>query len=206
MTEQQEIGPVHILLVEDDWVDAKAITRALGPKGPSLHLETVTSVAAARARLAERSYDVVILDYELGDGTGLDLLPLVGETPTIVLTGSGSVRVAARALRLRASDYLIKDAYRNYLKKLPDVIASAVTGRMQGRHERGPKLADLHLLLADILVNAAASLHDIPATSAARARLERIVQSAQRADDLCKQLLARGRSQSGPSPDPTHDP
>lgn len=197
--------PVHILLVEDDAVDARAITRALGAKDPAFQIETVASVAHARARLIEQSYDLVILDYELGDGTGLDLLPAVGETPVIVLTGAGSVRIAARALRMRASDYLIKDAYRNYLKKLPDMIAGAIAARMKELRARGPKLADLGVLLADILDNATASLKDIPDTSPARARLERVVRSGQQADDLCKQLIAQGRTKSGPPPGPPPD-
>ena len=197
--------PVHILLVEDDSVDAKAITQALAAKDPTFQIETVVSVATARARLTEQSYDLVILDYDLGDGTGLDLLPLVGESPVILLTGAGSVRIAAQVLRMRASNYLIKDAYHNYLKKLPGMIVSAIAARMQEIRARGPRLADLGVLIADIVDNATASLQDIPATSAARARLERVVRSGQRADDLCQRLLAQGRPKSAPPPGPTHD-
>ena len=197
--------PVHILLVEDDSVDAKAITQALAAKDPTFQIETVVSVATARARLTEQSYDLVILDYDLGDGTGLDLLPLVGETPAILLTGAGSVRIAAQALRMRASNYLIKDAYHNYLKKLPGMIVSAIAARMQEIRARGPRLADLGVLIADIVDNATASLQDIPATSAARARLERVVRSGQRADDLCQRLLAQGPLKSAPPSGPPHD-
>lgn len=205
MTAQQMMVPVHILLVEDDSGDAKAITQALAAKDPAFQIETVVSVATARARLTEQSYDMVILDYDLGDGTGLDLLPLVGESPVILLTGAGSVRIAAQALRMRASNYLIKDAYHNYLKKLPGMIVSAIAARMQEIRARGPRLADLGVLIADIVDNATASLQDIPATSAARARLERVVRSGQRADDLCQRLLAQGPLKSAPPSGPPHD-
>jgi DNA-binding NtrC family response regulator len=205
MTAQQMMVPVHILLVEDDSGDAKAITQALAAKDPAFQIETVVSAATARARLTEQSYDMVILDYDLGDGTGLDLLPLVGETPAILLTGAGSVRIAAQALRMKASNYLIKDAYHNYLKKLPGMIVSAIAARMQEIRARGPRLADLGVLIADIVDNATASLKDIPATSAARARLERVVRSGQRADDLCQRLLAQGPPKSAPPSGPPHD-
>jgi DNA-binding NtrC family response regulator len=197
---------IRILIVEDDSVDAKAITRALTAKDPSLQLEVATSVTRARAKLAEGSYAAVIIDYELGDGTGLDLLAAIGDTPAIMLTGSGSVRVAARALRLRVSDYLIKDAYRNYLKKLPEVLTSALAERARLIGERGEKLARLDALLADVLDQAAASLEAIPETSAARARVEQVVESSKRAAELCQQLIALNVAPRGEPADPARDP
>src|SRR4029079_18164548 len=117
---------VRVLLVEDDWIDAKAITRAVSAKALSYAIDAATSVARARDKLAHGSYDIVILDNELGDGSGLDLLPAIGDTPAIVLTGSGSERVAAKAMLLGAGGYLVKDPARNYLGKLPDVVDGVI--------------------------------------------------------------------------------
>lgn len=45
----------------------------------------------------------------MGDGTGLELLSEVLDTPAIIITGCGSEEVAVDAMRLGASDYIIKD-------------------------------------------------------------------------------------------------
>jgi diguanylate cyclase len=188
MTSNPEGKQVRVLLVEDDWVDAKAITRAVSAKALSYTIDGATSIARARAKLAAGSYDVVILDNELSDGSGLDLLPAIGDTPAIVLTGSGSERVAAKALRLGADDYLVKDPARNYLGKLPDVVEGVITRRSPSRRELREQLLALEGLLAGILADAGAALADLPAASVAREPIERVVGSGRRAADLVGQL------------------
>lgn len=56
--------------------------------------------------------DVVLLDNQLPDGTGIDLLPRLLAQPdppsVIMVTGEGSEELAANAMRLGAEDYLVK--------------------------------------------------------------------------------------------------
>jgi DNA-binding NtrC family response regulator len=201
MISNHEGKKVRILLVDDDWIDAKAIARTVSAMDPQYVLDTATSVARARAKLVEASYDVAILDYELCDGTGLDLLPDLGDTPAILLTGAGSERIAVKALRLRVTDYLVKDPSRIYLGKLPDMIEGAIARGSGKTHN----LRLLNDLLADIVDNAGEALAELSAESPAKAHLERVLRSGQRAAEVCRKMLVPAVVPSEPPPRPPRD-
>lgn len=59
------------------------------------------------------NFDIVILDYNLPDKSGLELLDQIRNTrkdvEVIITTGMGSERVAVDALRLHVNDYIIKE-------------------------------------------------------------------------------------------------
>ena len=69
------------------------------------------SLAEARKSLEALVPDLALIDIQLPDGSGLDLIPSLREHPDveiIVITGHGSIDSAIRALKLGASDYLTK--------------------------------------------------------------------------------------------------
>ena len=115
-----------ILLVEDNKLDQMAFKRFVEETSPPYDCAIAGSVAEAQSVLAERRFDVVVLDYLLGDGTAFDILDCVGDTPTILVTGAGDEEVAVKAWRAGAYDYLIKDIDRNYLKTVPITIENAI--------------------------------------------------------------------------------
>ena len=120
---------LHILLVDDDKIDQKAIARFLKQQALPYDLEMAGSLAAARDKLKGRGFDLILLDYLLPDGTGLDLLAET-DVPAIILTGCGSELVAAEAMRKGAFDYLAKDAERNYLLLMPHTIEHVLARKM----------------------------------------------------------------------------
>lgn len=73
-------GLLRVLLVEDD-EDDYLLTRELLEEiaGGQLTLEWSSSYEAGRAQLLEAEYDICLLDFHLGQGTGLDLLREVTE-------------------------------------------------------------------------------------------------------------------------------
>jgi signal transduction histidine kinase len=75
-------------------------------------LQTALDPEEGLAELAKQQYDVVILDYQMGRVTGLDLIPRVRKLqPTaaiIFLSGHGSEEIAVSAFKAGASDYLPK--------------------------------------------------------------------------------------------------
>ncbi len=98
---------VRVLLVEDDAGVADALAEALQARG-----HTVSAVIRGSDALhRHREADVILLDLNLPDMHGLDVLRKVRQVspvPVLVLTASGDERSVVRGLRLGADDYLTK--------------------------------------------------------------------------------------------------
>jgi len=115
-----------ILLIEDDEIDRAAFERLVRDQQLPYRCAIADSVSDAKIKLADEQFDIVIADYSLPDGTGLDVLDSVKDTPFILATGVGDEEIAIKAWRAGACDYLIKDAERNYLKAVPMIVENAV--------------------------------------------------------------------------------
>jgi PAS domain S-box-containing protein len=122
-------SPIRVLLVEDDDIDRMAFVRHVDRQSLPYICKTANSVAAAKAIPASEAFDIVILDHNLNDGTGFDLLDHFAHAPILFLTGSESPEVAVRAMKAGAADYLLKDHDRNYLQLLPVAVERAMRAR-----------------------------------------------------------------------------
>jgi PAS domain S-box-containing protein len=132
-----------VLLIEDDKIDQKAFVQLVKAEGLSYDYTIAGSASDARNILACQHFDIVISDYLLGDGTALDILASVKNTPVIVITGIGNEEIAVKAWRAGAYDYLTKDINRSYLKAVPIAIENAI------RYKRAEE--DLRLLSGAIM-------------------------------------------------------
>ena len=104
---------ISVLLVEDD-EDDEVLTRALLAEIDEVEC-TITwarSYEEGLKRLTAGSYDVCLLDYALGDRTGMELLTRAVaagvEVPIIFLTGQVERALDIEAMRTGAADYLVK--------------------------------------------------------------------------------------------------
>jgi PAS domain S-box-containing protein len=112
------MDPIHdgdrrkLLVVEDDPDQARTMERLL-VKRFSAEVDLAPDLARARTAMDEREYDVVVTDYQLPDGSGLDLLKEITSQSVhplvIMVTGQGGEDIAAEAFRLEASGYVVKD-------------------------------------------------------------------------------------------------
>jgi len=116
----------RILLVEDDKIDQAAFERLVKQQGLSYDYTIAGSFAQAKSILTSDTFDVAVVDYLLGDGTAFDVLQLTDDSPVIFATGVGDEEIAVKAMKAGAYDYIIKDAQRNYLKVLPQVVEKAL--------------------------------------------------------------------------------
>ncbi len=101
----------RILLVEDEELLAEALAYQLQLGG--FQCDFVRTLAAARKRIHSDPFDLVLLDVQLPDGSGLDLLQEIyqqwaNELPVVVLTSFANVEDAVQALKNGAADYLEK--------------------------------------------------------------------------------------------------
>ncbi|RMG40147.1 MAG: response regulator [Planctomycetota bacterium] len=103
----------HVLLIEDDPIDAIMIRRSLRDAEDAQYvLEHVTRLDDGLQRLGRGTYHLVLLDLMLPDSTGLatfrTLRERFPETPAIVLSGLDDRQLGRQATELGALDYLVK--------------------------------------------------------------------------------------------------
>jgi len=115
-----------VLLIEDDKLDRMAFERFVENEKIPYDYMTAGSISEAQSILGSKQFDIIVSDYSLGDGTALDILNSVKNTPIILTTGAADEQVAIKAWRAGAYDYLPKDLDRNYLKAIPKTIENAI--------------------------------------------------------------------------------
>lgn len=140
---------IRVLLVDDDEIDRESMIRFIRDCQLPYDLCSATSIKEARSILATNHFDIVLVDFELSDGSGLDLLGEMGTTPGVVITGCGSEEIAVEAMRLGARDYVIKDTDRSYLTVLPLTIDN-VLARCKAERDREDLIVQLQEALSQV--------------------------------------------------------
>jgi signal transduction histidine kinase len=112
--------PVKILLVEDNFADARLLSETLMEIAENkFELTHVQQLDEAMAKLAEYLFDAILLDLSLPDSQGLEtlesILSAVPDLPIIVLTGLKDENTGIKAVRKGAQDYLVKGQASSYL-------------------------------------------------------------------------------------------
>jgi len=119
-------GQRRVLLVEDSPAHLVICEEAIRSQAPHYQIDGAATAGTALERLGSGSYDVVVLDYNLPDLEGRELLAAIrGQAPNIpiiVITGIDSPDLALDVLRGGANDYLPKIG--EYYKFLPRAIAT----------------------------------------------------------------------------------
>ncbi len=111
VTEKQTL--IRVLLVEDD-EDDYILTKTLvsARENANIRLDWVDTYEAALQTLASGQYDIYLVDYRLGEHTGIELIQEASRRgspmPMILLTGQDDLTVDQSALELGAADYLVK--------------------------------------------------------------------------------------------------
>ena len=104
--------PQQLLLVEDDEVFARVLSKALGRRG--YEVRYAPDLSLALQLVEQEQFDLAILDLNLGGATSMELIkPLKQSNPEIrmlILTGYASIATAVEAIKLGADNYLAKPA------------------------------------------------------------------------------------------------
>src|SRR5262245_66024216 len=103
-------GTVRIVYASSDPESVALVRSALQPE--QWPLEVVTDGDRCVAKFEKGAPDVVLLDLELPDIAGLDLLPQIrsidGAVPVIIIAAAGPMEQAVAAMRLGATNYMNK--------------------------------------------------------------------------------------------------
>ncbi|HZJ73520.1 MAG TPA: sigma-54 dependent transcriptional regulator [Perlabentimonas sp.] len=99
-----------ILVVDDDSSFCIMLKTFLTKKGHSVS-EAFSAGKALKACEAE-TFDIILTDYRLPDGSGLDILKQVKatnpETGVIIMTGYADIKMAVKTIKMGAFDYVAK--------------------------------------------------------------------------------------------------
>jgi len=138
----QEKTETVILVVEDDEGINNLISRTLERAG----FATMSALdgASAIVNIGTRSDIMLMLDYQLSDMTGKQVIEKLLEmgqvVPFIMVTGQGDEKTAVDMMKLGARDYIIKNA--GFMDQLPRVVSRALE---QVRIEKKLELAESKL-------------------------------------------------------------
>jgi PAS domain S-box-containing protein/putative nucleotidyltransferase with HDIG domain len=128
----RSVSPLQVLYFEHSSHDIDLTRQHLAEHAPFIQLETLLAGPETINRLTAdnfaSNYDVLLLDYRLPGSNTLEVLKELRQVrgldlPIVLVTGQGNEDVALQALKLGASDYLIKSD--GYLNQLPSILDNA---------------------------------------------------------------------------------
>jgi PAS domain S-box-containing protein len=106
-------SPLRVLHLEDNPNDAELIQAALQSEGIVSHVVRVETRADFLASLEQGGFDIILADYTLPSFDGLSALSIAMEkcpdVPFIFVSGTLGEEVAIEALKIGATDYLLKE-------------------------------------------------------------------------------------------------
>lgn len=186
----------NVLIVEDAQSVAVAHAYSLWEFGHTISFAYNAREAGMQFR--QTRHEVVLLDFDLPDGTGLEvfraLRKLDPEVCVIMVTGKGDERLAAQILKEGADDYLTKSS--DVFVKIPEAVDRVLKERATRLEliEKEKALQDAHVALTE-KVNLLAQTNDqLQHEIAERIRTEEALKQSN--DKLKNALEELGRSQA----------
>jgi len=210
---------IKVLLVEDDEAHAEIICRVFADYDSRYNLQVAYNLSEAKDALGE-SPDLLIADFLLPDGRGLELLEGEMEKqdyPVIIMTSYGNENVAVEAIKNGALDYVVKSE--DALQDMPHIVERAmrewglIKENERAREEKrkleiqlfqsqkleaigtlaGGIAHDFNNILGAIIGYTELALFESEEDSIGRYNMEQVLKASHRAKDLVKQILAFSR-------------
>lgn len=139
---------LRVLLVEDNPGDTVLIKEIL--KG-NAKISVAGRLSTALSKIKRQNYDIILLDLNLPDSTGLDTFRKLNKTavltPVIIISVLDDERLIIDAIRAGAQDYLIKDS--TSLGALPNIIRQSIE-RKKVQNDLRDSAEKLHLMINEV--------------------------------------------------------
>jgi two-component system, NtrC family, response regulator len=146
LKEKREYPMADVLIIDDEEGILQVLSEMVTALGH--HAICARDLDGGLNEARARDFDIVFLDVRLPDGNGLDILPLIRETPSvpevIIMTGAGDPAGAELAIKNGAWDYLEKPASINEMS-LPLIRA------LQYREEKSKEKSRVAVRREDIV-------------------------------------------------------
>ena len=148
---------LKLLYIEHNTSDIDLTLRHLRQYSPNIVVETVVTAEEALLILPKDesfgNYQVILMDYRLPGLNALEFIKIIrqerkSDIPIILVSGQGNDDIAVQALKLGASEYLVKRE--NYLFRLPTLITAAFQHYELKRSQKALKESEAkYRLIAD---------------------------------------------------------
>ena len=139
MTAEQELPfgtGLRALVVDDEPVIRQLLEVVLGDFG--FQVSTVPDLRSARERTALENFDLLMIDKNLPDGSGLELCQALREAKTdckfVVMSGYANLTSAVEAFQLSVADYFVKPLDLNDLQARLSRVIELLTLSRQNRN------------------------------------------------------------------------
>jgi two-component sensor histidine kinase len=106
-----DVAIIRVLIIENDENVANTISQAFESYAEHFRINTVRTLKTARSLIAESRPDLIVADYLLPDGWGIEFLSNkegMDPLPLIVMVKSEDQKLGLKALNSGALDYVVK--------------------------------------------------------------------------------------------------
>src|SRR5262249_13898490 len=142
-------APLHILYLEDDAADADILQEILVGGGISCVVARVESEGEFRRRLETGGLDLILADYTLPHFDGLTALQMSQqirpEVPFIFVSGTLGEERAIEALKIGATDYVLKTGLARIVPSVRRALREADERRTLRRTEDALRRSEAYL-------------------------------------------------------------
>ena len=129
--------PTSVLLIDDD-VALLEMIKLMSERSREMTIQTAQSAKEALGTLEQKSFDVIIVDYDMPEISGIEFLKILRKhgdtTPIIVFTGLGGEYAAIEALN-NGANFLLKKGEdpRHQFRELVTMVKKAMERSAMGR-------------------------------------------------------------------------
>jgi DNA-binding response OmpR family regulator len=129
--------PTSVLLIDDD-VALLEMIKLMSERSREMTIQTAQSAKEALSTLAQKSFDVIIVDYDMPEISGIEFLKILRKhgdtTPIILFTGLGGEYAAIEALN-NGANFLLKKGEdpRHQFRELVTMVKKAMERSSMGR-------------------------------------------------------------------------
>src|SRR6202051_954741 len=147
--------PLRILSIEDDPKDAELIRDLLETEGIVCEVTRVDTEAALLASVEEGGIDLILADYSLPSFDGISALKLAmkacPDVPFIFVSGTLGEEVAIEALKIGATDYVLKTRLSRLVPSVLRALREATQRAERKRAEESLRQSEAYLAEAQRL-------------------------------------------------------
>lgn len=142
--------PTSVLLIDDD-VALLEMIKLMSERSREMTVQTAQSAKEALSTLAQKSFDVLIVDYDMPEISGIEFLKILRKhgdtTPIILFTGLGGEYTAIEALN-NGANFLLKKGEdpRHQFRELVEMVKRAME-----RSSLGRALGTTQRIIADMI-------------------------------------------------------